>query len=175
MFAKRLGMRTIARSPSGFVTCNIHTRARVKERVRESHERKSEREREKISHPRRLRSSRGKTRYKCTPTSITFPPFTSSTLHTTSPSFSLISTSRSWTCARTCFRLALIYLCVCRARKQAHIGVFSRLVFSHVGPPEMPKLRHIFEIPSTHLRNKHHAHSRAKFDRFRYRHVTHKR
>ena len=44
MFAKRLGMRTIARSPSGFVTCNINTRARVKERVRESRERESERD-----------------------------------------------------------------------------------------------------------------------------------
>ena len=37
-------MRTIARSPLGFVTCDIHTRARVKESVRESHSRQSERD-----------------------------------------------------------------------------------------------------------------------------------
>ena len=64
MFAKRLGMRTIARSPLGFVTCDIHTRARVKESVRESHSRQSERDK---TMSRKVVTHRGKTRYKYTP------------------------------------------------------------------------------------------------------------
>ena len=49
-------------------------------------------------------------------TSIMFPPFTSSTRHTASPSSETISTSTSCTCDRTCLRLALmrvIITCCC--------------------------------------------------------------
>lgn len=119
MFAKRLGMRTIARSPSGFVTCDIITRARVKERESERVTSESQREIKAVSKGCHTRGEKRNTNAHPPPrTSITFPPFTSSTRHTTSPSFSLISTSKSWTCARTCFRLALIYLYLYRERKQ---------------------------------------------------------
>lgn len=44
----------------------------------------------------------------CLLTSITFPPFISSTLHTRSPFSRSTSTSTSLACARTCLRRALI-------------------------------------------------------------------
>lgn len=163
MFAKRLGMRTIARSPLGFVTCDIHTRARVKESVRERHSRQSERDKRCLE---RLLHTGEKQDTNIHPSYLNHVPafHVFDSAHHVAFLFVNLHVQVVDVRADVFPSRAHLFISTQRERENKRTSRwFPRVFFC----PNWLDIRHI-------LRNKL-THSRATFDRFRYTHVTHKR
>lgn len=164
MFAKRLGMRTIARSPLGFVTCDIHTRARVKESVRERHSRQSERDKRCLE---RLLHTGEKQDTNIHPSYLNHVPafHVFDSAHHVAFLFVNLHVQVVDVRADVFPSRAHLFISTQRERKQAHIEVVSTRVF----------LSKFARLSTQHFTEQTYTHSRATFDRFRYTHVTHKR